>query len=470
MKPEARRPSGKRPAPSRYQPPQPDAFDSEPKSSGTRLPDSDPIPFGFFNAQEKEPSPSEDRLDSDELPLPATLKPSGKQTTTTPEPAPSSDESEERKPSTLFPPFNKRARPTASTAAPKTTTESVERSKPSPSDKESAPVLPRITSYKQRIEAMKERVRLQQQQQHQAQSKKDDDVVAEPVDVKPSTTSTTTTRKPTTRAKFPTRMPTKKAITEASSTTESAADFPIEKGLPTFDESRRRFKPKNSYSRKPEIKEEPAESDPSSDALEENLKKDVLPKLSDHPYRRKQQQKDRVQLEDMKPAEPPIRPPSKDPSKRRPNFSRTTSRPLVDDDDEEPTPASRPSIKKPIKTLVDSNRDVETSDDEPVIELIEVSSDDNQSDKQPKPLAESSEHDEVKPVQVAEHFEPTQEPFVEKPARSDEEDEPVEERVTSSGSGNVRERLPIFTMATNDPMLPIEELLNIRIRDDGKGM
>ena len=31
-------------------------------------------------------------------------------------------------------------------------------------------------------------------------------------------------------------------------------------------------------------------------------------------------------------------------------------------------------------------------------------------------------------------------------------------------------RHSFFTMATNDPILPIEELLNIRVRDNGKGM
>lgn len=400
--------------------------------------------------------------------------------------------------STLFPPFNKRVRPQPPSPAQ---TES----KTSGGKDGSASGQLRITSYKQRIEAMKERARLREQQQ-QAQPKKDVDLplelsdTNEPVAKTPEiSTSSTTARPSTTRPKMPPRMPVRKPLTSAaagstSSTTESVPVSRSEKLDKTdkvdkpeesnFEQYKRRFKPKSTLSRRPAKEDEaslPAEM--PQEELPITGRKNLFGKLPGSPFTRRraqhqQEEEDRQLAENNaktavkeEVAESIIPPRFNKEGRRRPgSFARTTTTPSViessiDGQEESDSvlapPNQWPATLEPEISVKSSPSPVQEEEEElPKIELVSVSSyiEDGQEKKAETPVQEI--HADNIPSQ------PAGQTFIDKP---DQPIEPTDEEEPSSPLLD-KPRHSFFTMATNDPILPIEELLNIRVRDNGKGM
>lgn len=407
--------------------------------------------------------------------------------------------------STLFPPFNKRVRPQPPSPAQ---TESKTNA-----GKDSSAGQLRITSYKQRIEAMKERAKLREQL---AQSKKDSestaDILAEPVvPVSVASTSTTTARPSTTRAKIPPRMPVRRPVTASpststSSTTESVP-VSVEKSQDTkessYEQYKRRFKPKASSNRP--VKEEepaapPAEVAPADVQEEEpSGRKNLFGKMPGSPFvRRRMQQKQQREEEERLLAEESPKPVVKEevvempsvpprPNKRiRPGqFARTTTvapiiEPSLDDDEESGSvlaspdqwpPTSGPQIS--IKTETSSMPKAEEEEESAKIELVSVASVEADKDiENPKAQPIEEEQDYPTHQQQSYAFESAGQPFLDKPDLSSERvDSNVEEKEDKEPVPvQEKPRHSFFTMATNDPILPIEELLNIRVRDNGKDM
>ncbi|XP_057371905.1 titin-like [Daphnia carinata] len=408
--------------------------------------------------------------------------------------------------STLFPPFNKRVRPQPPSPAQ---TES----KANAAKDSSAGQL-RITSYKQRIEAMKERAKLREQL---AQSKKDGestaDNIAEPVvPVSVTSTSTTTARPSTTRAKIPPRMPVRRPVTASptstSSTTESVP-VSVEKSQETkesnYEQYKRRFKPKASANR-PVKEEEPvtptAEVAPVQvDVQEEEPsgRKNLFGKMPGSPFvRRRIQQKQQREEEERLLAEDSPKPVVKEevvempsipprPNKRmRPGqFARTTTaapiiEPSLDDEEESGSvlaspdqwpPTSEPQISG--KTETSSMPKAEEEAESAKIELVSVASiatDKDIENPEPQPIEEEQDYPTHQQQSYA--YESAGQPFLDKPDLSSERvDSNIEEKEDKEPVPvQEKPRHSFFTMATNDPILPIEELLNIRVRDNGKDM
>lgn len=399
------------------------------------------------------------------------------QPTTAPSPPPPTTTAAPEEPkSTLFPPFNKRVRPSPPSAS---TTENK-----SNNGKDSGSGQLRITSYKQRIEAMKERARLREQQQ--AQPKSDSDPSLELSDVPTesvlSSSSTSTTIRPsTTRAKLPPRMSARKPVTSApsvSSTTQSTStqSVPAEAEKANeetpFEQYKRRFKPKPAaQARRPVKDEEAASSNVQQEEVPVGGKKNLFGKLANRRRIQQEQRQEEIVAETphneelIQPAvkgttAPTVHRYNKD-NKRRPgSSSRTTAAPVVEplpvdsDRDAVPAPTTTSDVPAPV---TNPPKDEEEA---PKIELISVASVDENGQHDEKNKAESSEdpshiiHPESQPA------------FMDKPEDPEERPAITEEE----GDDQERFRHPFFAMANNDPILPIEELLNIRVRDNGKDM
>lgn len=355
--------------------------------------------------------------------------------------------------STLFPPFNKRVRPQPPSPAQ---TESKANA-----GKDSSAGQLRITSYKQRIEAMKERAKLREQL---AQSKKDTestaDIPAEPV-VPVSVASTSTTARPsTTRAKVPSRMPVRRPVTSSvststSTTTESVPAFVTDKSQDTkesnYEQYKRRFKPKASSNRP--VKEEepvvPAEVAPVQIEGQEgdsSGRKNLFGKIPGSPFvRRRNQQKQQREEEERLIAEESPKPVFKEevvempsvparPNKRvRPGqFARTTTvapviEPLLDDDEDSGSvltspnqwpPTSEPQIS--VKPETPSIPTAEEAEESQKIELVSVASIAADKDIE-NPTSQPIEEQEDFPThQQAYTFESAGQPFLDKPDLSNE--------------------------------------------------
>ncbi len=430
--------------------------------------------------------------------------------TATPEPAPPASTTaapiEEAK-STLFPPFSKRVRPQPPSPAQ---TES----KTSSGKDGSASGQLRITSYKQRIEAMKERARLREQQQQQAQSKKDSDPDLEvsdsagPASSSSTSTSSTTARPSTTRPKVPPRMPVRKPLTSAStpspstSTTEATPaplmDKQEKSDESNFEQYKRRFKPKSSFSRRPmkdHKDDEPVAVDTEINKEEELPaaagKKNLFGKLPTSPFGRRRQQQEEERLLAEENAKSPVKPVeelqmpavpvrvNKENNKRiRPGYGRTTTvtpaaEPSLDDDEESGSVLVPPNQwsatsepQDPAKSATPNVEKAQEEEELPKIELVSVSS-----------PVEDEHHNKPELIEEANEFPIQQQPFpfeLDGPTLQDKPEQEAEHLgVDMDGDSHTQQEKPrqsFFTMATNDPILPIEELLNIRVRDNGKGM
>ena len=382
-----------------------------------------------------------------------------------PKPIPSAEtsteskvEEEEVKPSsTLFPPFSKRARPSTT---PTTTTAS-EAFKPSST--ESSPVNGpqiRITSYKQRIEAMKEQAKQREQQaQHPSKHVKETEAAVleqETIEVMPSSSTSTTKRPSTTRPKVPPRMPTRKPLF-SSSTTTALPKATVDDETSSIDhqqQPRRRFKPKQN-NRQPEG---PASSAVSEAQDSEEKVKD-LPKSHDEagqPQEDERNDSKGFSAEEQATNDSSVKP-TKIKTRQRPvKITSTTAEPAVSMEQHLP-----PSMIEPDKQ-VDQQEEVQHGS----FELISrpehqvTTGGDNQGEENPEEIRhgasrQQQQDDQNNPVRPESFFSM---PIKTVPMSPDLSD-PVS-----------KARKQFFAMATHDPILPIEELLNIRIRDNGKGM
>lgn len=291
--------------------------------------------------------------------------------------------------STLFPPFSKRVRlSTTTTELPASSDEETSNppvvsttTKKSEGTSLSAGQV-RITSYKQRIEAMKEKARQRELSQQQASSKTDKEPAADQTEDETTTTTTTTTtaRSTTSRPRIPPRMPSRKPIqpSKASSTTDDSSPDTSADELPS-NNNKRQQRPKTEVP--------------------------VVGKIPPSPFeRRRAQQAEEAAAKLVK--EGPFQKIKDGGGKRRVVGRRTTTAPPLEDSTELP----------------------QEEDEQPRIELVEVI---------PQPEA---------PSQVLL-----------------EERQSVNEEAPSEAH-----RQDYFTQ--HEPILPIEELLNIRVRDNGKGM
>ena len=424
----------------------------------------------------------EDEEEEDLAPSPSASTESTSRTTarpvTTALPVSTSTAAPVEEKSTLFPPFNKRVRPQPPTPA------QTENKAGSSKDGSASGQL-RITSYKQRIEAMKERAKLREQQQQQAQSKKDSDPALElsdsPVASSSSTsTSTTTSRPSTTRPKIPPRMPVRKPLTSSAPTsTSSTTEAPLaedkeDQDSNNFEQYKRRFKPKSTFSRRPVKKEDdplPASVNAEEEEVAAAGKKNLFGKLPGSPFGRRRQQQQEEQkrlLDEDKPEEPsvpatPVRI-NKETSKRiRPGYGRSTTtvppptESSLDNEEEEsgsvlapPWSATSEPQAKPEGEKKSEVEGEEGAEEVPKIELVSITSVDHKAEDS---IEEANDfpvqHEPFQPELAAEHL------GVDMDAAVPQQEKP---------------RHSFFTMATNDPILPIEELLNIRVRDNGKGM
>ena len=276
-----------------------------------------------------------------------------------------------------------------------------------------------------------------------------------------------------------------------------------------YDQYKRRFKPKPSFSR-PSPKEEEFAAPPidevpaaKADFQEEDPseRKNLFGKMPGSPFvRRRIQQKQQREEEERLLSEESPKPAVKESAKEempavpvsslRPNkrirpgqFARTTTvAPIVEpslDDEDEPAsvlaspdqwpPTSEP--QSPVRTEVSSMQRPD-EEESPKIELVSVApapaANEESENHQPHPAEEHEEYPTHQQPPFA--FESSGQPFLDKPDVSSERmgTEAEEEH----GPVHVQEkpRHSFFTMATNDPILPIEELLNIRVRDNGKDM
>lgn len=332
--------------------------------------------------------------------------------------------------STLFPPFSKRIRTTTPSPAVG----------PLPSIKagnESASPFgqSRITSYKQRIEAMKEKAR-QKEQQAQPQQKQEPEILEEVQEVSSTTTSSTTLRPSTTRPKTPPRMPTRKPLFSSTTTTTVTPSIPEEDYRAPGEQSTKRFKPKFS---KPSDATEPLL------ALDENQPEQppIVPEQVDESIR---EGINTPKEGDFKNINVRLR------GKHRPTgnigHSSTTIQPDLFNE-------KNPSDVFP-QLALDTSVNKQEDGKEDGLESIDISSH--------QPPSESRENTESEDHHHSAHH---------------HHDSPAELRATLSqvvplspdlSDPVSKARKQFFAMATHDPMLPIEELLNIRVRDNGKGM
>ena len=402
------------------------------------------------------------------------------------------------KASTLFPPFSKRVRPQLPTPA--------ETQKP---NKESTAGQLRITSYKQRLEAMKERAK-QREQQLQPNNKEATDLDQPTASIDSDseqhlasmstlssttiavTTSTTTRRPSTTRAKVPPRMPVRKPVTASSSSSTTTEKTPKFDSAEDSNPSKRRFKQKSTFARSQTSLDEESEtpiaahlSDDNKDTLEEEetaaiinkSNRNTFAKIPTSPFdlRRAQLQKEAASEEAATKTKTTASDVvfKKPVSKRRPNQSRTTAQPdLSNDDHASNLPAPKvQSTPSPQQATNDKEEE-----EEPRIELIGISNEDDHLHHQSSTaFKDEPHHDEFIP-----HEQPAAPTVItndndegsESHHQSADEEHKVEPAQEPSYLDSLlgRTRHQFSTMNTDDPILPIEELLNIRVRDNGKGM
>ena len=392
---------------------------------------------------------------------------------------------------TLFPPFSKRVRPQLPTPA--------ETQKP---NKESTAGQLRITSYKQRIEAMKERARLREQQLQQPNNKETEmelsnqptgSIDSSKSDHKisssstTSTTTTTTTRKPsTTRAKVPPRMPVIRkpatsGFTTSTSTTEQAPTLDSSAEIP----SKRRFKPKSSFSRsRPSLDEDDEESPiaaPLSDdkeTLQEeetiaaiNKNRNTFAKIPTSPFdlRRAQLQKEAAatgeEVGKQFASEVMVSNHSKKMGgKRRPHQSRTTAQPQPETAFSNDELASNlPAPTQPTVSPQQKAPDDEQVGEEPRIELVEggdVQAHDAEEQQPHHPAAAVPTYEDDYNYESESNHQLADEKKTEMPQEPSYLDTLLARNPHHLSS----------SLFSDDPILPIEELLNIRVRDNGKGM
>lgn len=404
--------------------------------------------------------------------------------------------------STLFPPFSKRVRPQLPTPA--------ETQKP---NKESTAGQLRITSYKQRLEAMKERAK-QREQQLQPNNKEATEVdqpaasIADHSDQQLlgavstlssttiSATSTTTRRPSTTRAKVPPRMPVRKPVTVSSSTTTTEKTPKFESN--DDNSSKRRFKQKSSFARSQTPLDEEGEApvaahlsdgkdtqeEEETVAINNKNNRNTFAKIPTSPFdlRRAQLQKEAASEEAaaaVKPTASDVIVSSKKPAaKRRPNQSRTTAQPAYSSDDHASNlPAPVQSTASPQQATHDEEAE------EPRIELIGIGISNDDDHLQDSTAFKDESHHDVIDQQQDDQFNTHKQPSAvtdesdneegsESHHRLAEEEHKVEPAQEPSYLDSLlgRTRHHFSTMSTDDPILPIEELLNIRVRDNGKGM
>jgi len=338
--------------------------------------------------------------------------------------------------STLFPPFSKRVRTTTPTPAVDVD--------PLPSIKagnESASPFgqSRITSYKQRIEAMKEKAR-QKEQQAQPKQKQEPEIIEEVQEVS-STTTSTTVRPSTTRPKTPPRMPTRKPLFSSTTTTTAAPSIPEEDYPVPVEQSTRRFKPKFS---------KPSDATEPLSALNEN-QPEQPPTVSEQVDESSQSREiiNTPKEGDFKNINVRLR------GKHRLTGNMgSTSTTIQPDLLNEKNPSDVfPQLA--VDTSVDKQEDGKEDGKEDGSESIDISS--HQPSSEGRENTESEDHHHS-----AHHH----------------HEYPAELRATLSHvvplspdlSDPVSKARKQFFAATHDPMLPIEELLNIRVRDNGKGM
>ena len=123
-------------------------------------------------------------------------------------------------------------------------------------------------------------------------------------------------------------------------------------------------------------------------------------------------------------------------------------------------PTSEPQA--PVKTKMSIAE--EKGEESHQIELASVAPQENKDSDNHQP--NQTEEDRDFPALPSFGAETSGQSFLDKPDVSSERME------TEMEEGDVQEkpRHSFFTMATHDPILPIEELLNIRVRDNGKDM
>ena len=164
-------------------------------------------------------------------------------------------------------------------------------------------------------------------------------------------------------------------------------------------------------------------------------------------------------------------------SKRRPTFrpSSTTLAPPTDDPEEHLLVLVEPHFSPVVTTTLQPTAEPETA--EPEIPLLEEAGDSDVQDSSveltgntPQVLVPSTESSvTVAADDVIVQLEPSNEASeihftINAVGAIDRDEQPTPKPLLE------RKNSFTFTMATDDPMLPIEELWNIRIRDDGKGM
>ena len=381
--------------------------------------------------------------------------------------------------STLFPPFNKRSRSTTTTTTapppPESETTTAPPPPPESSPETKKPSL-RISSYKDRIAAMKEKARQRAQQKlpPPSSSSSNDEEEEEPIpDETTTTTATTTAANPptpaTSKGKFPTRVPSfkrprplrwKELSGAAESTTETSEvqldRDPIESSTKTSRFVRpNRFRPSKTEE-SPSLPEE-SELDPVEASTKST--RFIRPNRF-RPKTEKPLLPDEPELE----PEPELHPVETSTKPTRFNRFRPvkTEDPALPEESElDPVEASSKAPTDFLPELSDSVAEWEL-DEPPPPPPAEPNDESPIADGDP---IKATEPDPVGEDELDAAAQPPEEP--EEPEELEELEEPSWDQLVN---GNRRSSQQTFQMATEDPMLPIEELWNIRIRDDGKGM
>jgi len=285
--------------------------------------------------------------------------------------------------STLFPPFSKRVRPTHFSKIQDDAGQS------------------RIMSYKQRIEAMKEKAKQREQQLKPTTLSNEPDQSTEASvtqTVSISSSSSTTARPSTTRPRIPPRMPVRKpSLTYTTTTTESNPFADEEEKVENKPTGKLRFQ-KTTTAQPPSEKEEFTKPAP----------------VNPFERRRAQQQQDTKFLKDA----------SFSKINKLRQSSRLTSTTSVQPDDFQEETVTEEAPKIELVSIIDGQQFLEERSDS----NLEVDQDDD--------LASSHSSHHHQPEMLSESIRPPS----------------------------------TLNFASHDPILPIEELLNIRVRDNGKGM
>ena len=166
-----------------------------------------------------------------------------------------------------------------------------------------------------------------------------------------TSTSTTTSRPSTTRPKIPPRMPVRKPLTSSAPTsTSSTTEAPLaedkeDQDSNNFEQYKRRFKPKSTFSRRPVKKEDdPLPASVNADEEEVAGKKKSFSQTAGSPFgrrRQQQQEKQKRLLDEDKPEEPSVpaslvRINKETPKRIRPGYGRsTTTESSLDNEEEE---------------------------------------------------------------------------------------------------------------------------------------